>query len=183
MADFLRLVLLFLAAVNPPAVTRSALLGGLAGDRLAPLIAGALAAVLAALAALAGERVMDLLDVEPASFRVAVGTVAAIAGGLAIVLGRAPGGTMPGEPGNAFFPLALPWIAGPAVLLVAVQSSVDDGTGESIAAAAIAVVVAVALLLPGVPRPAAALDGLARLAGALLLVLGAGLIVDGVLAV
>lgn len=183
MADFLRLLVLLLVAVNPAAAARSAMLGGYAGERVAGIAAGGIALVLVAAAALFGDSLMDALEVEPASFRVAAGTVAAVMGGLAVILGRAPGGTLGGESGNAFFPLAVPWLAGPAVLLVAAQSGVDDGAGETIAAAAIAIAVAAVLLLPRVPRPPAVLDGLARVAGALLIVLGLGLVVDGVLAV
>jgi multiple antibiotic resistance protein len=178
MSDYFELLLIFIAAVNPPAVV----LALERRDAKAAALGGAVAAVLVLLAALLGEDLLAALDIEPESFRIAAAIVMAISGCAALLRLRtaapAPAGWQAG-----IFPLAVPLLGGPAVLVAAVSYGVDEGAGPALAAALPVIAVAAALTLYPVARWRPAADGLARILGALLVVVAAGLAIDGVRAV
>lgn len=178
MSDYFELLLVFIAAVNPPAV---ALVLDRRDARVAAL-GGAVAALLVLLAALLADDILAALDIEPESFRIAAAIVLALVGGAAVLRLRtvapAPAGWQAG-----IFPLAIPLLAGPAVLAAAISYGADEGAGRTLGAALPVVIAAAALTLYPVARWRPAADGLARILGALLIVVAAGLAIDGVRAV
>jgi multiple antibiotic resistance protein len=182
MSDELRLIVAFIVAVNPPAVAL-ALRAALPRERwgwAAPLAVGVALALACYLAAVltAGD-FMDFLQVAPESFRMAAGLVMLVAGAYAVWRGRVAAAAGDGRWTTGIFPAGIPLLAGPAALAAAISYGQDEGAGGTFAAAAIAV--GLAALLTALPpgRWHAAADGLARLLGALLVVVAAGLMVEG----
>ncbi len=185
MSDYLRLVVIFFAAINPAAVVMAMRADGTTEDRQrrwqAPLLAAAIALALYAFAAGGAERFLDWLQIEPESFRVAAGVVMATGGVYTVWFGR--WGNHSNDAGGisgAVFPLGLPLLAGPAGLIAAISYGVDDGAGKTIGAVSVAVVLAAGLLIARTNKAETMLDALARITGALLVVIAAGLIVSGV---
>lgn len=182
MTDFLRLLVVFLAAVNPAGFALVA--GGLTPERgrwLALAAGGVLTGMLVLAAVFGAERLLDFLEVAPESFRLAAGVVLMVVG-VQVLWGLAPRPVAGAGLAAGLFPVAIPLLASPATLAAAVSHSVDDGEAVTLAASLLAL--AVALLLAVRPPPAArALDGLSRLTGALLVVIAAGLMVSGVRAI
>lgn len=185
MNDYLRLIVIFFAAVNPAAVVMAMRADNHTLTRRTPwlvlLTAALIAMALYALAAGGAEPFLDWLQIEPESFRVAAGVVMATGGVYTVWFGRwgnhaHQGNGMPA----ALFPLALPLLAGPAGLIAAISYGVDDGAAKTIGAAAVAVALAAGLLAARAEKAAAPLDALARITGALLVIIAAGLIVSGV---
>lgn len=179
------------AAINPAAVVvafsaaleRSRSVSPSPGLSRTPTLAaigGGVACLLYLLFVLAADDLLKGLDIAPETFRIAAGVVMAVSGVAAILrLGLAQDGAAPGL-GAALFPLALPLLASAAGLIAAVSYAVDEGEGRTLVAALVIVGVSAVLTVfyrPGW-RPAA--DAFARLTGALLVVLAAGLIVGGV---
>jgi multiple antibiotic resistance protein len=186
-SDFLRLLVILMAAVNPPAVVLAMWDKPERPARAAwrvPLMGGCIGGVILVVAVLVSGSLLDWLAIAPESFRVAAGVVMAVAGALVIWQGR--WGSL-GHVGNgietAIFPLALPLIAGPAALVAAISYGVDEGRGETIVAALIAAAVAALLVAVSPARARPALDAIARTLGALLVAVAAGLIVSGVRAI
>ena len=99
----------------PRAVAELAAVGGIAG------------ALAVCAAALLGEPLLDLLDVSDSSFRIAAGVVAALAG--AIDLFRRPPSPEPALDGwgAALVPVAVPIVARPALLVLALGAGADSG--------------------------------------------------------
>lgn len=182
MIDFLQTFLFLLAAVNPAAAAAAPP----PGARLARgsvLAGGTLACLLLVMAALFAGPILDGLDVEPETFRVGAGVVLLMGGALAVWNGGAPHrGPWEGS-GVALFPLALPVLATPAALAAAVSFGADRGEAETAGAAVLAVVVAATAAGLGLGRYQPAADAVARVTGALLVIIAAGLIVDGVRAI
>ena len=94
---------------------------------------------------------------------------------------------MAAAPGDGWqagvFPLGLPLLAGPAGLAAAISVSTDHGFGLAAGAMLLPVLLGGMAVAVGGARWPAAADGLARLLGALLIVLAAGLAIDGVRAI
>lgn len=186
MNDFLRLLVVFVAAANPAFVV---LMAGRPASRAGWLAAVAAACAVAlgvaAVAAAAGEEIIDFLDVAPETFRVGAGIVLLV-GGVRTLLwppgweDRSPAGTAI-QVGAA---LAFPLLVTPELVAAAVSYGVDEGVGKAMGAAAIALLVTAALLAAFPARPAGTarlgLWGAARLSGGLLAALACGLIVSGV---
>jgi len=184
MNDFLRLVVIFFAAVNPAAVAASVLRLEHAGDdrlrvRL-PVAAAVIAAAVFALACWSAPHLLDWLDIAPESFRVAAGIVMATMGVIVIVFGAITTDTDRIGLGGAAFPLAVPLLAGPAGLMAAVSYSADDGFGKAFGAVAIIVAATAVLLIARLERARPMVGGIARVTGALLVAVAAGLVVSGV---
>ena len=148
--------------------------------------AGGLAGALAVCAAaLLGEPLLELLDVSESSFRIAAGVVAALAG--VFDLFRRPPSPEPALDGRraALVPVAVPAVARPALLVLALGAGADSGVLVSVGAMAIGVAALTALAVgvpPGGPR-GRVLRWAARLLAVGLVVLGVLLALDGVLAV
>lgn len=183
MTEFLQLAFYFFAAVNPAAAAGAPEPRGRALPR--EVIGGGTAAglaVIAAAAALSGP-ILDGLGVEPETFRVGAGVVLLVSGALAVWRGASPHqGPWEGR-GVALFPLGLPVLATPAAVAAAISYGADDGASKTIAAAAVIVVAAAGLLGARAGRYQAATDAVARLTGAALVAVAAGLVVDGVRAI
>jgi small neutral amino acid transporter SnatA (MarC family) len=152
-------------------VVELAALGGLIGG-LAVCVAAALGAPL-----------LDLLDVSDPSFRIAAGLVAVIAG--AGDLFRRPPASEPVLEGRraALVPVAVPAVARPALLVMALGAGADIGVLVAAAAMLIGVALLTALAAGGPPEGprGRALRWAARLLAALLVACGILLAVDGVL--
>jgi multiple antibiotic resistance protein len=186
MSDFVLVLLAFIAAINPPAVALAAVRAA-PTDRRGRAITAAMAFALAlpfyiAFAAFADD-MLDALDIEPESFRVAAGIVMATTGAYAVWRAHVAAAPAAGTRFDAIFPLALPILACPAGLVAAISYGADEGAGTTIAATAIPLAAAAVLIVPPALRWRPAADGLARTLGALLVAIAAGLIVDGVRAV
>ncbi len=188
MSDALRVLTAFFAVVNPASV---ALVAGAIRfpdertRRAAIAIATVFAGGLAALAAVAADAILDGLEIEPETFRIAAGAVMATAG---VYAALRPGALTPagqGSRADGLFPLGIPTLLSPAMLVAAMSYGADEGVGTAIGAALVVFVLAAAtaIALPAGRAPKLAADGIARLTGALLVVLSVALIVDGVLAV
>ena len=186
MSDFARLLVVFFAIVNPAAVLVSARSLERDGPAVAPVKAagaGLLAVALVAVLAGTGDRILDGLAIAPESFRVAAGIVMAMSGIFAVWWARIAHGPADGTWRDAVCPLGVPLLFGPATVVAAISYGTDDGAGEAIAAAAIWVAASAALVVVAVRTRPALADALARLSGALLVVVAAGLVVDGVRAI
>ena len=183
MTDFLQLVVFFLAAVNPAAAAGAPSPAGRTFSARVLGVGAVVAVVLVGGAALLADPILDGLGVEPETFRVGAGVVLLVGGALAAWQGAAPHrGPWEGER-VAFFPLALPVLTTPAALAAAVSFGADRGSGETLAAAVIAIGVAIGLLAGRAGRFEAAMDGVARVSGGVLVIVAAGLIVSGVRAI
>lgn len=183
MNDYLRLLVVFFAAVNPAAVATAMVAKGAEHESRVPCVIGAAIAIaLFAVAVLVSSSMLDWLQIEPETFRVAAGIVMALGGAYTIWFGR--WGIHSDVPGyqTAVFPLALPLLAGPAGLIAALSYSVDDGAGRTLGAVVVSVAIGAMLVAIG-PRQAAALDAVARITGGLLVAIAAGLVVSGVRAI
>lgn len=184
MTDYLRLALIFLLAVNPAAAFIAMIPVRSRSPRSAWLRASAAGFALAAvlyLAAVAGaDSLLDLLEIEPETFRVAAGVVLAAMGARALLpagneLDDAPAGWRFG-----LYPLGIPLLAGPAGLMAALSYGADEGAAFTVAAAAPALVVSAIVVSRAPERWRPAFAAVAPLAAALLVAAGAGLIVTGV---
>lgn len=174
------LFVLLLAAANPAIGARV--------NRTTPTIA--LAAAVAALVAIAGvvvvaliaEPALDTLEIEPETARIAAGLVLAISGGQAIVLGGPLLRDIPTLWQRGIYPLGIPVALNPALLACSVAFAVHPDAGEvrtlTLGAIAVALTAAVAFLVP--ERFSTLADGIARLTGALAILLGAAMVVSGV---
>lgn len=187
MNTYWQLVVFFFAAVNPASVALA--MARHEAERAVQsrwrelAIAGAIAVVAYAGAAFGATRLLDGLAIEPESFRVAAGIVMATVGVFAIWRG-APDieGTAAGLRASVF-PLALPLLVSPAGLVAAITYGADDGGGKALGAVAVPLAIAGVLLVSRTGRAMPALDAVARLTGALLVAVAAGLVVDGVRAI
>ena len=194
MSELPLLLIVFWAALNPPASAASLASATLPPSRQTDRLlvaAGAIAAVLLLLAAVLHGPLLDLLDVSAASFDVAAGLVMLAGAARPLLRGRAIEEALASAAGEGrravLAPLAVPLLATPAALAAALSWGERAGEAQT-AAAAIVLVALSALWLARAPQPSsragrAALDALARLTGVLLAVLAVGLVVRGVLAV
>ena len=165
-----------LAATNPPRVwsalpsppdrVRVALVGG------AVTLAAAL--VLAALAS----GLVDLLDISASTFRLGAGLVIAVVGVHDLIAGAPkPEPALRGWRAG-LIPLAFPLLINPAFGAAVLAASADHGMATPIVAAAIGVAAVVALATT--TEPARVLRGAGRIVGAVLVIVGVALAVDGV---
>lgn len=192
MSDLPLLVVVFWAAINPPAALASLPRAFAAAPlrRRAGVIAvgGLLGAGLLTLAAAAHDPFLEFIEVSPPSFDVAAGLVM-LAGALRPILtGRAldeptaKAGVSTWR--GAIAPLGLPLLASPAALAAAISYGERTGVGATVAAGVALVVLTALAFACRAPVTAAlgraGLSALARLTAALLVALAIGVIVDGV---
>jgi small neutral amino acid transporter SnatA (MarC family) len=176
------LVAAYLGAFNA-ARTRLGVPEGEAGRaRAVPLVGGAAVAfgVVAALAGWSGP-LLRWLEVTPETFRIAAGFVAAIAA--AVVLARPVPAAEPVPRGwwAAVWPVAFPLLTGPEVLALAVTTGSLEGVPATLGAAGATLA---ALVATGLIRrrtlPDRVLVWASRVLGAVLLLVGIWLAVDGI---
>jgi small neutral amino acid transporter SnatA (MarC family) len=146
---------------------------------------GAIGGLAICAAAAVGDPLLDLLDVSDPSFRTAAGIVAALAG--AIDLFRRPPLPEPALAGwrAALIPVAIPVVARPALLVVALGAGADQGVLVSAAAIAVGVATLVGLVSAGPPDDTRGrvLRWAGRLLAAALVAGGIILTLDGIMAV
>ena len=195
MSEVPLLLAVFWAAINPPATLASlpeAFRAIERGRRGALVLGGWVGAVvLLALAALLHGPFLDLLDVSASSFGIAAGIVMLAGAWRPLLRGRAveesTASLLDASPRGAIVPLAVPLIASPAALAAAIAYGERAGAGPTIAVVVAVSGVAVLAMLVGPLlrwRHRQPIDEtLARITGALLVVVAIGLIVDGVLSV
>ncbi len=149
------------------------------------LAAGVASLALLAAAALLSGPFLDWLDVSPENFQLAAGLVMLPPSFRLIVWGDSMTPSEGGAPGLAWLvPMAVPLIAGPASLAGAMSYGARFGEGTAVGAAALAVAASAAVLaaspwLSRVLHPAG-VSALARLSGALLVIVAVELMLDGV---
>jgi small neutral amino acid transporter SnatA (MarC family) len=146
-------------------------------------LGGGLGACFVFLAAIAGEPLLDVLDVSEPSFRTAAGVLAALVG--AADLFRRPPAPEPALPGAraALVPVAIPLVARPALLVLALGAGADEGVLVTAAAMAVAIAALTALTARSSTEGASGrvLRWAARLLAACLVACGVVLAIDGVL--
>jgi small neutral amino acid transporter SnatA (MarC family) len=137
------------------------------------------------LVSLASGPILDALDVSAPAFRIAAGAVGAVAG--AVVLVRGAPSPEPALPGwrAALVPVAVPLVAGPALVFLALSAHADRGAGVVALALALAVgllaVVAIRVGVDGVSGRA--LRWATRATAATAVTAAVLLVIDGVFAV
>ena len=144
---------------------------------------GAIGSVVILAVALFSGPLLDLFDVSRAAARVAIGIVAAGAG-LVRMFRRLPS-AQPAPPGlsAAIVPVAIPYVATPALILLGLSAGADLG----VAFVALAMLVAVAMLVAGATwlnangRTGQLMGWTARLFGAIAVAASVLLVIDGVL--
>lgn len=170
----------FIIAGNP-ASALSALGQDWRTDRPIPVLAGALAAVgtLVGLAA-ASEQILELLAVNLGTYRVGAGVVVALAGLRWLLLGSPKPAEEPATDfrlgGYIFFPTLIT----PAVAVLAVAIGAEDGTAVAAVGAAVTVILGAAAVYQRRRVPFALGGALVRVVGAGGVVVGVGLVVDGI---
>jgi small neutral amino acid transporter SnatA (MarC family) len=141
---------------------------------------GALGGLAVCAAAAAGGPLLEALDVSEPSFRLAAGIVAALAG--AIDVFRRPPPAEPALAGwrAALVPVALPVVARPALLLIALSAGADQGVLVSAAAMAVGVALLTALVAWSPAERPRALRWASRLLALALVAGGVVLSLDGI---
>lgn len=193
MSSFLRAVVLLVVVCDPLGALRVA---GVLTDgadrtelrRFAVAAGGAVFAALA-LAVLASQKVLDLLELSPGSVTLAGAVVLVVPG--VWLLARGDRGVLASGMGAkgiraALVPVAFPVLAGPGALLVTISLAVTRGPGVTTAAAAVVAAVAGALIATGSSSPVRRYPVLlnrvgGRVVGAAVLVVALALAVEGVL--
>src|SRR6185295_4018470 len=147
------------------------------------LLGGAAGAVLVLVASALADPVLDAVHVSDSSFRVAAGLVALIAGIADLV--RRPPRPEPAPSGRRAWlvPVAVPLVARPALIVLALGAGADRGLAPAAIAMAIGVAALAALTAAGATegRRARLLRLFARLLGAGLVAGGVFLAIAGVL--
>jgi small neutral amino acid transporter SnatA (MarC family) len=176
-----------LLALNPARAAFAVPRAGRSPRAVAGLAAagGTCGALAVCAAALVGDSLLDLLDVSDSSFRIAAGIVAVLAG--AIDLFRRP---PPPEPaldgwGAVLVPVAIPAVARPALLVLALGAGADIGPLVAVGAMAVGVGLLTVLAAGGpVDGPRGrVLRWAGRLLAVGLVAVGILIALDGVLAV
>jgi small neutral amino acid transporter SnatA (MarC family) len=176
--------LVLLLALNPVRAAFGIPRGGRSpADRIRlAAVGGALGGLAVCAVALAGDPLLEALDVSDPSFRISAGVVAVLA---AIAdLFRRPPPPEPALPGRraALVPVAFPLVARPALLVIALGAGADRGVLVAVAAMAIGVGLLTALTAgwPAEESRLRLLRWAARLAAAGLVACGLIIGVDGV---
>ncbi len=148
-------------------------------------LGGAIGGLAVCAAAALGDPLLEALDVSDPSFRTAAGIVAGLAG--AIDLFRRPPSPEPALPGwrAALVPVAIPVVARPALLVVALGAGAEEGVLVSVAAIATGVAMLVGLVAatPIEGTRGRVLRWAGRLLAAALVAGGVILTLDGIIAV
>jgi small neutral amino acid transporter SnatA (MarC family) len=148
-------------------------------------LGGAIGGLAVCAAAALGGPLLDALDVSEPSFRLAAAILAVLAG--AIDLFRRPPGPEPALPGwrAALVPVALPLVARPVLVVLALSAGADQGVAVCVGAMVVGVALLTGLVATGPAEGTRSrvLRWAARLLGAGLVACGVILAIDAVLAV
>jgi len=170
------LLFAFIAAVNP-CRTRLALPASPAALVLGSLIALGAGAALT----VAGDILLETLDVSPESFRLAAGLVLTLEGLRALVLPRPAKEPELAGLGAALVPVAFPLLLQPGVVVLALAAGGEGVAGEGIGALAVALlVVGLVGITPFGARGEGLLAAGARILGTLEIAAGAALAVEAI---
>lgn len=183
MTDTWQLAVLFFATVNPGSVAAAFVpVPARAGIPRIAGVAIAVAAIAFLAAAFAAEPLLDGLEIEQETFRIAAGVVMLVAGAQAIVFGHPR--TLESATGwrRGVYPLGIPLLVGPATLIATVNFAADPDAAEwrTLGALVPALVLGLALALWAPPKTRPPLEAVGRLTGALAIALAAALVVSGV---
>jgi len=144
---------------------------------------GVIGGLFVCLSALVGDPLLDALDVSDPSFRLAAGIVAVVAGAADLL--RRPPSPEPALPGwkAGLVPIAIPLVARPALLVMALGAGADRGVLVALAAmaAGVALLTGLTAWSPVDGPGRRALDWARRLLAAGLLACGVLLAIDGIL--
>jgi small neutral amino acid transporter SnatA (MarC family) len=183
--DVLRVVVFAGAAANPLRAAL-ALLPRSPDDARALTVRVGIASALVALAAWGLAAVsgplLDGLDISPESFRVGGGVVIALGGARMALIGPSEWPDLVPSPTTALVPMAFPVLLAPELVAAAIGLGADEGAGPVLLAAVVAAglgTLASALVL-GRPGPTA--RATSRFVGAIAVVCGTALTVDGIFA-
>lgn len=144
--------------------------------------AGAALAILVVLA-LVGPNVLEALDIEPETFRIATGVVFLVSGAAAIVpfLGPRPiDAAAGGQLVPWLFPIAWPGIATAAACIAAANYAANDGRGVTILAAVAAVALVLGVLVALAGRYRLISLAASRFLAGVIIVTGVDLVISGV---
>ena len=178
MTDFAQLIVVFLAVVNPAAVSLGV---PSAQKRMATVVGLVTGVALVAASTFGAQHLLDFLAMEPETFRLAAGIVIVVVGLRTI---WSPTQLAPLESlGWGGYPLGWPLIANPACIAAAVSFGVDASPGRVVLAAVPWAVLGVALAMFAGGRFDGPVRAAGQLAGLLGVAVGAALIVDGVRAI
>ena len=175
--------LALLLALNPARAVFAIPRGSGEAARLAA-VGGAIGALIVAVALVVGDLVLDAADVSASAFRLAAGIVAALTGAADLL--RRPPSPEPALPGRraALVPVAIPIVARPALVVLALAAGADDAVLAGIVALVVSVALLTALTTASTDGPGGrTLRWGSRVLAAGLIVAGAVLGVDGVLGV
>jgi small neutral amino acid transporter SnatA (MarC family) len=181
------LAITFVAVVNPARIHPALPAAAIWRARVAVTALGA-ALVLVALVGLAAvaSSLLDALDIDEASFRIAAGLVLLVAGGRDLL--TRPPTAEPALEGwrAALVPVAVPLLFRPEIAVLAIAAGADDGLAATTVAAAFALALTVVSARVPSDLSQSAMrvrDWLARLTAAVLVIAAVDLAVDGILAV
>lgn len=172
-------IVAFLAACNPAAAL-VALAHDRRTDRPIPVLAGA-AAALAALvvAGAASQPILDVLDVNLGTFRVGAGAVLVVSGLRWLFAGAPRDAIEPDTDLRLAGFVAFPTLLTPAAAVLAVSVGAELGALTVLAAAGLSIVAGAAGVYLRRSVPVALASAGVRLIGAITIIVGAGLVVDG----
>jgi multiple antibiotic resistance protein len=180
MTDLLRLLFFFFCAVNPAAAAAAVRPHGARLDTRVLAIGGVIAVTVLLALVFLSEHILEGLGVEPETFRVAAGVVLLVNGAVVLCIGEAAHtGEWTGL-GAGVSPFALPVLMTPAAVAASISYGADEPDAKVAVAVAVALVLAAAAVWAKLGRFTAATDGVARVTGALLIAVAAGLIVHGI---
>lgn len=176
------LFLVMFTAANPAAGARANPARAARTTLPAAVLAMAIAVGIAAIAAWTAESLLDWLDIEQETARIAAGIVLGVGGGQAVVLGGPLVRNDIKGLQRGIYPLGVPLSMTPGLLavLIAFAAHPDASPGRAFFTAIPWIIGtgAVAVFLPARAAPIA--DGISRLTGAAAIVLAVALIVSGV---
>jgi small neutral amino acid transporter SnatA (MarC family) len=171
----------FFVACNPAAAT-VALAHDRRTDRPIPVIAGAVAALVAlVLAAAASDALLDVLDLNLGTYRVGAGAVLVAAGLRWLVVGAPRDAIEPETDLRLAGFVAFPTLLTPAAAALAVSVGAEEGVAVVAGAAAISIVLGGLGVYLRRQVPTALAVALVRLIAAGTVVVGVDLVVDGLM--
>lgn len=170
----------FLMACNPANAT-SALGHDRRTDRPVPLVVGTTVAIAVVVAlAVASQPILDLLGLNLGTYRVGAGVVIAVAGLRYLIVGSPKPAEEPATDfrlgGYIFFPT----LTTPGSVVLAVSAGVEHGAAVTSVAAAACIILGAVGVYQRRRMPVALTAALVRLLGAGGVVIGVGLVVDGI---
>ena len=169
-----------IAAINPAAAVAA-----LATDRRtnrpgAVAAGGAIAAVVLLALAAAGDSILDVLDVNLGTYQLGAGAAVGFAGIRWLVFGPATTAEEPESDRGLTGYVAFPALITPAAAALAISVGAEDGVGEAIAGIVIGVVAGTVGLYYRRSISRNVVTALVRLLGAIAVVIGIALAVNGV---